>query len=75
MFNKNKVLISIEGIHCEHCSKRVEEALSNLDDIKNVKVNLKESSAKITPKNTNIDLKRVEEVIDELGYEYKGIIK
>ena len=40
MFGKtNKKIISIEGMHCEHCAKKVKTVLSSIEGVNKVKVN------------------------------------
>ena len=43
-----KKLIEIEGLHCENCAKKVEEALYGLPEVENVEVNLSDKNAKVT---------------------------
>lgn len=52
MFTKsNKKTISIEGMHCEHCAKKVENTLSSIEGVNKVKVNLSKKEAIITSKS------------------------
>ena len=69
-----KTIVNIEGMHCSHCAKSVEESLKKIDNIKSVKVNLEKKNATITYKN-DINIKDVEENIKELGFEFKGTSK
>lgn len=73
MFNKKiKTIIKVEGMSCNHCADKVTKTLKNLDDIKKVKVNLKNNSVTIfTDKELN--LKVVEDTINTLGYKYEGV--
>ena len=50
MFSKNKKTISIEGMHCEHCAKKVENTLSSIEGVNKVKVNLSKKEAIIISK-------------------------
>ena len=43
-----KKTIKIEGMTCGHCSARVEKALSALEGVDEVKVNLKKGEAYVT---------------------------
>lgn len=52
MFGKtNKKIISIEGMHCEHCAKKVETVLSSIEGVNKVKVNLFKKEAIIISKS------------------------
>ena len=42
-----KKIISIEGMHCSHCSGRVEKTLLTIDGVKKAKVDLKKKEFKI----------------------------
>ena len=60
--------IKVIGMKCEHCKKRVEKALSNLEDIEKVHVDLKTGNVKISSKK-EIPLSKLQEVIEDIGYE------
>lgn len=48
MFNKKiKTIIKVEGMSCNHCADKVTKALESLDDVRKVKVNLKNNSVTI----------------------------
>ncbi len=74
MFKKNEIEVKIEGMHCEHCAKKVEDSLMSLDNVSKVKVNLKNESAKISFKTKDIDEEKIKSIISELGYVYKGTL-
>ncbi len=65
---KNKIEIIINGMHCEHCKKRVEEALNKIENVNKVKVDLKTGKTIITSKDI-VDFSTIEETIKNLGYE------
>lgn len=62
-----KKIVSIEGMMCEHCKKRVLTALGN----ENVTVSLEEKVAILT--NPEITDEKIIEKINELGFEVVGI--
>lgn len=66
----NKIVknMLIQGMTCEHCSKRIEEALKRVKEVKLVRVNLDTKTAEIILKNDVEDdvLKRV---VEEIGFE------
>ena len=68
LFNKNKETITllVEGIKCEHCVKRIKDAL------KNVKVtcdiSLQEKTVKVTFDSNKITLNDIKNIINELGF-------
>ena len=73
MFNtKIKKVITIEGMMCEHCKMKVERALSELNGVSKVKVNLKNKTATIysTKSISNDDIKNT---ISKLDYKVINI--
>lgn len=75
MFKKNKIEIIVEGMHCDHCANKVEQALLTDNNIKKVKVNLEKKKVTIEYKDKEINLENIENVINELGFIYKGFAK
>ena len=67
-----KKVISIEGMHCDHCSGRVNDALVNLQGVDKVKVNLKKKNAVI---KCSDDLSNdiIKQTITKLGFEVVDI--
>lgn len=47
-----KINLSVEGMSCGHCVKKVEEILSKVEAVKKVKVNLKKNEALVTAEET-----------------------
>ena len=75
MFNtKIKKVITIEGMMCEHCKMKVERALSELNGVSKVKVNLKNKTAIIysTKSISNDDIKNS---ISKLNYKVINIVE
>ena len=68
MFTKsNKKTINIEGMHCEHCAKKVENTLSSIEGINKVKVNLSKKEAIITSKSI-IDDQTIKDSFKDLDF-------
>ena len=38
MFNKEKTIIKIEGMKCQHCASKVSNALEHIEGVKKVKI-------------------------------------
>jgi Cu+-exporting ATPase len=62
-----KKTVRIEGMMCNHCKMHVEEALSNVKGIKNVKVDLKKGLA-IVDSNSVIDETLIRQAVLDAGY-------
>ena len=73
MFNKkSKTIIKVEGMSCNHCAAKVTKALESLDDIRKVKVNLKNNSVTVLS-DKELNIKAVESTINSLGYKYEWV--
>ncbi len=59
--------ISVEGMHCMHCAKKVEDALEKIKEVKSAKVILEEKKVEVTLKS-EVDDKILKDAIEELGY-------
>jgi copper chaperone len=67
---KKKILV--EGMSCAHCVRHVKEALSELNGVTNVEVNLAAKSA-ILEASVEVDDDKIKFAIDDAGYEVAGI--
>ena len=66
MFGQKKVLV-VEGMMCEHCAAHVEAAVSKIDGVKSVKVDLKKKTA--TAKvDRDISRDEFEKAVSGAGY-------
>ena len=68
----DKKIIKIDGMHCGHCAKSVEEGLKKINGVKKVKVNLEDGEAVVSYKGKLL-IKDIEQCITDLGFQYKGI--
>ncbi|MDP2813732.1 MAG: copper ion binding protein [Erysipelotrichaceae bacterium] len=60
--------LSIEGMSCNHCVKRVESGISELPGVKSVKVNLGSKSALVETEE-EFDVQLLFNAVDEAGYD------
>ena len=67
-----KKKISIEGMSCGHCVNHVKEALSELNGVTNVDVNLEAKTALIEA-TADITDEVIKAAIVEVGFEVVGI--
>ena len=63
-----KKIISIEGMHCSHCSGRVEKTLLTIDGVKKAKVDLKKKLAEVEL-SKEIENQVFIDAIDDAGFE------
>ena len=68
MDETKKLILPVEGMTCASCVARVEKAISKVEGVKNVAVNLATEKAvfEIDPEIT--DLKKVAELVEDAGY-------
>ena len=64
-------VLTIEGMHCENCEIRVENALNRLDDVV-CKVNLKKKTAIVSYSKEASD-ELLKETVEKLGYKVTAI--
>lgn len=67
-----KKKISIEGMSCQHCVSHVKEALSELNGVTSVDVNLEAKSAVIET-STDVKDEDIKYAVDDAGYEVVSI--
>ena len=73
MFFMIKKLIEIEGMHCEHCKKKVEDTLYSIPEVEEATVNLDKKNAKITL-NEEVDDILIANLINNAGhYKVKNV--
>lgn len=62
----------IEGMSCQHCVKRVENALKELEGVKTVKVDLKKKTADMELL-AELSFEKIKTAIEDVGYEVTDI--
>jgi Cu+-exporting ATPase len=60
--------LKIEGMHCAGCVVAIQDYLSDIDGVKKCEVNLATNKAVIEYDPTKVDLKSIEDAIEEVGY-------
>ena len=70
MFKKNYKIIVVEGMHCEGCANRVQNILTMIPGVKQVKVNLEDKKAELVL-SKEIDNSIFREKIESLGFTMK----
>lgn len=63
---ENQTVIKVEGMMCNRCKESIEQAISEIENVTKVTVNL--SSKTLTVKGNNIDINKIKSVIKNLGY-------
>lgn len=64
-----KIILGIEGMHCEGCSKRLTNVLKDLEGVKDAKVSLEEKKAEIEYDESAISLDEIKDAVADAGFE------
>ena len=72
MVNVQKVELNINGMTCTGCESAVQKAIDEFEGVYTSKANHKNSIAILEFDSTKVDLLKIEEAINELGYEAQG---
>ena len=72
MFDKTEnTVISVDGMHCNHCKARVENALKALKGVKKFEVSLENGSATVAYVAKKITPDTIASAITQSGFEAK----
>lgn len=63
--------IAIEGMHCEHCVKAVNDALAAVAGVDKVAVSLADNNAVV--EGAELDNAALTEAIEDIGFDVAGI--
>lgn len=69
-----KTTVSIGGMHCAACVRRVEGALKAVPGVKDASVNLATSRATLVHAAGSLNVPALKETIDGAGYQFLGLI-
>lgn len=73
MFNKKvKTIINVDGMSCVHCAKKVQQSIKNIENVKEVKVDLDKKKV-IIISTKQLDINNVKKVIEDLDYKFLGV--
>jgi copper chaperone len=67
--DKERTVISVDGMSCMHCVKSIETAVRNLEGVAQVNVDLKAKTVAVSYDPAAVKLEEIKEVIEEQGYE------
>ena len=72
MFDKKlTAVISVDGMHCNHCKARVEAALKSLKGVKKFVVSLEDASAEVVYAEGKITPAEIASAVTASGFESK----
>lgn len=70
--NVQKVQLNIDGMTCTGCENAIQKTINEFDGVYLSKADHQEGIAVVEIDSTKVDLQKVENAINELGYEAKG---
>ncbi len=65
-----EIIIKVEGMVCNGCENRVQNALKNIEGVENVVANHITGTVTVTSKN-DVDESTIKEKIEDIGFEVK----
>lgn len=72
LFEKTeKAVLSVEGMHCNHCKAKVENTLKSVKGVKKFEVSLENAEAVIDYLPSKTDPESIAEAVTEIGFETK----
>ena len=70
MFGKEKIIVKVSGMDCEHCVHHVKTAIENLDGVEKADVSLKKGEAVVTLcKDNPATAETIIQAVKDIGYE------
>ena len=67
--DKKKYTLIVEGMMCEHCKKHVYDAISKIEGVEDIDVDLKSKKATFITSEDKLEI--IKSVIEQEGYEVK----
>ena len=64
-----KITLNVEGMSCSHCVNAVKNAVTALDGVSEVEVDLEGKTATVEYQADEVTLERIKEAIEEEGYD------
>jgi P-type Cu+ transporter len=66
--NQKQISLAVHGMTCQHCVRRVTQALEELDGVKNVSVSLEDKEASLSYDESRVKTDDIKRAIEEAGY-------
>ena len=69
----DEITMNIQGMHCAMCVKSIEQALTALEGVFNVDIDLTAETARIKYLSESITISEIKEAVAKAGYKVSGI--
>ena len=67
--NKMQITLKVSGMTCGHCKQSVNDALSNLEGVQSVEVNLDSGNVDVAYEDSLVSKEQLIEIVEDLGYD------
>lgn len=64
-------ILDVKGMSCSHCEHSVKTSVGSLTGVSDVKVELKTGKVNVEYDPAKVDIKTIEDTIEDQGYEVK----
>ncbi|MDP6751628.1 MAG: copper ion binding protein [Candidatus Poribacteria bacterium] len=72
MFKHKKINLKIGEMSCQHCVQQVTDALTELEGVRQVKVNLKRGTATVKYDPESAQIQEMEKAVNQAGFQFGG---
>ncbi|MGG2015611.1 copper chaperone CopZ [Bacillus sp. S10(2024)] len=63
------ITLNVQGMTCNHCKMAVTNALTELEGVQNVEVQLQEGTVNVEYDEAKVDVEKMKEAIEDQGYD------
>ncbi|HEX6982475.1 MAG TPA: heavy-metal-associated domain-containing protein [Balneolaceae bacterium] len=74
MNNIDQTTLKISGMSCSGCANTVEQAISKLEGVQDVSVNLEKNSASVKYQSDKLTANDFKKAVESSGYTFEGIL-
>ena len=68
-----QVTLNVPDISCEHCQKAITEALSPVEGVRSVNVDIPTKQVRVEYDDTTVDVNRMKEILQEEDYPVESV--
>ena len=68
-----QVTLNVPDISCEHCQKAITEALSPVEGVRSVDVDIPTKQVRVEYDDTTVDVNRMKEILQEEDYPVESV--
>ena len=72
MFKHKKINLKIGEMSCQRCVQQVTDALTELEGVRQVKVNLKRGTATVKYDPESAQIQEMEKAVNQAGFQFGG---